>query len=263
MDAQGAAIMLARSDAEFKQWNEQMMRIHDNEAFHASSNWLVRRLAAWRVKEIVRLLQCESGHHVLDVGCGAGIVLAALKSEHKSGVDLCARMLARARVRCGPQARLFESNAEHLPFESRSFDRVLCSEVIGHVQSPESVIQEAYRVLKPGGALVVTVPASRKIVRIKQALTACGLYSLILGSRKRDVYCPPANDDWYLHHYTPESLKALLAKHFMVETHVCIPSRLFPVHYIFLCRPLAPKPLSIPAAARSSGLLPAIVPKSA
>lgn len=242
------------SDTQFREWNERMMQIHDNEAFHSTSNWLVRSLAHQRVNEILRLLKCDANDHVLDVGCGAGIILNAIQARHKTGVDLCTRMLERARLRCGSDVKLVEASAEHLPFEDRAFDRVLCSEVIGHVQTPENVVRELQRVLKPDGVLVVTIPASQRIVAIKKVLQRFGLYRLLLGSRKQGVYCPPANDDWYLHHYTPDSLAALLGGGFQVERSVCIPNRLFPVHYILHCRP---KPLPATAPVRVTVLQPA------
>ena len=245
------------SDDQFRAWNERMMQIHDNEAFHSTSNWLVRSLASQRVAEILRLLQSGPHDTALDVGCGAGIILNALNAREKTGVDLCSRMLERARIRCGSAAKLVESSAERLPFENHAFSRVLCSEVIGHVQSPETVVSELHRVLKPDGVLVVTVPASTRVVAIKKLLTRLKLYNLLLGSRKQGVYCPPANDDWYLHHFTPRSLKELLEHRFTVQDVSCIPNRLFSIHYIFHCRPKAlPAAMPVPATT----VVPAAVP---
>ena len=238
-----------QSESEFKTWNDCMMRVHNNEAFHASSNFLVRHLATWRVAAIKRLLNCRANDRILDIGCGAGIILAGLNSNFKTGVDLCQRLLERARARCGPRTTLLEGSAEHLAFESGSFDRVVCSEVIGHVQDPEAVVREAHRVLAPGGTLVITVPASRRIMRIKSLLKRTGLYSAVLGSRRKDVYCPPDNDDWYLHHYSPRSLRKLLETHFNVQEFAAIPTRLFPLHYIYACRPLPFKSLTAVAQA--------------
>lgn len=49
--------------------------------------------------------------------------------------------------------------AEALPFRSCSFDTVLCTQVLSYVSSPERFFTEAFRVLRPGGALIVTAPA--------------------------------------------------------------------------------------------------------
>jgi len=52
----------------------------------------------------------------------------------------------------------YVSDASDIPVESRSFDAVLCTEVLEHVIDPAAVIREAARVLKPGGALIVSAP---------------------------------------------------------------------------------------------------------
>jgi SAM-dependent methyltransferase len=50
------------------------------------------------------------------------------------------------------------SNAEAMDVEDNSFDLVLCTQVLEHVQNPARVVNECYRVLKPGGTLIATVP---------------------------------------------------------------------------------------------------------
>jgi len=47
-----------------------------------------------------------------------------------------------------------------LPFPAESFEAVLCTQVLEHVQDPQAVCRELYRVLKPGGVAVVTAPQS-------------------------------------------------------------------------------------------------------
>jgi SAM-dependent methyltransferase len=51
-----------------------------------------------------------------------------------------------------------QADAAQLPLASNSFDVVICAELLEHVPDPRPVIAEAFRVLKPGGSLVVTVP---------------------------------------------------------------------------------------------------------
>ena len=50
------------------------------------------------------------------------------------------------------------ASAYELPFQDKSFDIVVCCEVIEHVQNPEKLIGEAHRVLKPSGKFILTTP---------------------------------------------------------------------------------------------------------
>jgi SAM-dependent methyltransferase len=50
-------------------------------------------------------------------------------------------------------------NAENMPVEDCSYDLVLCTQVLEHCENPQAIVNECYRVLKPGGTLIVTVPS--------------------------------------------------------------------------------------------------------
>lgn len=50
------------------------------------------------------------------------------------------------------------ASADKLPFDDASFDSVVCTQVLEHVPYPQSVVDEMYRVLKPGGSVLATIP---------------------------------------------------------------------------------------------------------
>jgi len=58
-------------------------------------------------------------------------------------------------IRPGPSVDVV-GDAHNLPLEDESFDRVLCTEVLEHLHTPQKAIDEMYRVLKPGGELILT-----------------------------------------------------------------------------------------------------------
>jgi 2-polyprenyl-3-methyl-5-hydroxy-6-metoxy-1,4-benzoquinol methylase len=62
--------------------------------------------------------------------------------------------------RCGVQS-VVGGDAENLAFASKSFDLVLASEVVEHLWSPQNFFSEAFRVLKPGGFLILSTPEGR------------------------------------------------------------------------------------------------------
>jgi SAM-dependent methyltransferase len=94
---------------------------------------------------------------ILDVGCGAGNMAHHLaRYGQVTGVDMNSRPLEVARQR---GLRVQEGSADDLPFDDASFDLVTLLDVVEHVPNEHGVFGECARVLKPGGKLMVTVPA--------------------------------------------------------------------------------------------------------
>ena len=116
----------------------------------------------WRAGQDRRLAMIQErlpigGRRVLDVGCGLGLYLerfAALGAE-AHGVDVDPERVAMAQAR-HPHVRL--GYMEHLPYEDGSFDLVFANEVLEHVQDDLQAVQDACRVLAPGGHLAFFVP---------------------------------------------------------------------------------------------------------
>ncbi|MBI4800723.1 MAG: class I SAM-dependent methyltransferase [Desulfarculus sp.] len=93
----------------------------------------------------------------LDIGCGYGEILAAAPGHFKVGLDVHPAALQRASGRARG-ASLVRAMVTPLPFLSDSFDYVVCSEVLEHLENPQELAREIVRVTKPGGAYCVTVP---------------------------------------------------------------------------------------------------------
>lgn len=88
----------------------------------------------------------------LDLGCGAGYLLAAVSAEEKQGVEISARALGAARDRAG--ARLCLAVAEELPFDRGYFDVVTGIGVTEHLVDAVMATSEVHRVLRPGGQYI-------------------------------------------------------------------------------------------------------------
>jgi 2-polyprenyl-6-hydroxyphenyl methylase/3-demethylubiquinone-9 3-methyltransferase len=94
---------------------------------------------------------------VLDVGCGAGFLANDLARAgfRVQGVDLSENSLKVAGKHDTTRSVHYHlANAYALPFANESFDAITCMDFLEHVESPERVIAEAARVLKPGGIFV-------------------------------------------------------------------------------------------------------------
>lgn len=100
------------------------------------------------------------GARILDVGCGTGHLLAALRAQSErsslTGVDVSEGMLAAAAERLGDHAALRRASAERLPFADSAFDAVLTASSLHYWPNPECGLAEIGRILAVGGVLVVT-----------------------------------------------------------------------------------------------------------
>lgn len=107
------------------------------------------------VRETLERYDCESP--CLDIGCGGGGTLTDLACTMRGyGVDLSPRALAYAKERGLSNLALAEAAA--LPFGRGTFGTVLALDVMEHHPQPAKMLREARAVLRPNGALVVTVP---------------------------------------------------------------------------------------------------------
>jgi SAM-dependent methyltransferase len=109
---------------------------------------------------IFRMAGVRPAGRILDVGCGAGPGLRYLAGNgvQTYGVDLVYYPLAEAQKIVPVQGLVQADVAYALPFADQRFDIVLLSEIIEHLRNGRPLIFECYRVLRPGGHLIVTTP---------------------------------------------------------------------------------------------------------
>jgi ubiquinone/menaquinone biosynthesis C-methylase UbiE len=91
-----------------------------------------------------------SRKHVLEVGCGTGLLLERIArfSSRAQGIDLSDGMLERARAR---GLDVVQGSATELPFESNSFDVACSFKVLAHIPEIDKALAEMMRVVRPGG----------------------------------------------------------------------------------------------------------------
>jgi SAM-dependent methyltransferase len=118
------------------------------------------RRRAWTLFE---WLGATGGRTILDCGCGRGFYLKMLRhlgDARLAGVDLELPYLRKARRNTAELPDLLVASASiyDLPFPDASFDAVLLSEILEHVERDVDGLREVHRVLKPGGLALITVP---------------------------------------------------------------------------------------------------------
>jgi ubiquinone/menaquinone biosynthesis C-methylase UbiE len=122
----------------------------------------------------------HSGEQVLEIGAGLGTDLAqfALHGAHVTDLDLSAGHLAHAqenfRLR-GLNGRFVHHDAERIPFDDDTFDVVYSNGVIHHTPNTRQVVDEIYRVLKPGGKAIVMVYAENSLHYWRNLVLMLGL----------------------------------------------------------------------------------------
>jgi ubiquinone/menaquinone biosynthesis C-methylase UbiE len=104
------------------------------------------------------------GMHVLDLGCGTGTLAVMVKRAHPStelvGLDADAEILSTAHNKAkaaGQSIGLIRGLSTALPYQNACFDRVLSTLFFHHLDLDQKTrtVAEIYRVLKPGGRLLV------------------------------------------------------------------------------------------------------------
>lgn len=127
--------------------------------------------AAFRLRQALRVVDeagkagearnAKEAGKVLEVGCGAGQFIRAIKKLRPEldcfGADISREAIAIAKNR-NDGVSYSLSEAESLPYPDNFFDAVLIFDVLEHVENPAQILREVRRVLKPGGIFYAFVP---------------------------------------------------------------------------------------------------------
>ena len=137
-----------------------------NNQGHWNTKWLEEGKDTWRkypqlfdaVIDFIR-----DGSKLIDLGCGNGWLLERIKNEKKDmelvGLDISTSAIMQLKEFWGIDG--FVSTLPEIPHPilSNYFDYVVMSEIVEHVVDTKGLMNNAYRVCKPGGYLIVLVPA--------------------------------------------------------------------------------------------------------
>lgn len=152
---------------------------------------------AWVVKRLEEITASFSpyrqSNQLLDVGCGAGTLLAAARTNgwNAQGVDVSESVAEHVRSR---GFEVFRGELHEANFREGEFDVVTAAELVEHLFDPQKVLKEIHRILRPGGVLWTTTPHWR------------GLSARLLGLKWR-VVAPPE----HLQLFSMTGLRTLLS----------------------------------------------------
>lgn len=127
--------------------------------------------------------------NVLEIGCGwgRGLQLLTQAADHYTGIDKNAELITSLQ-QAYPQSTFIQANIPPLAgLPDNSFDYIVTFQVIEHIENDDLFVKEAYRVLKPGGTLLLT--------------TVNKTFSL-------------TRNPWHVREYLADELRNLLLRHF-------------------------------------------------
>ena len=106
-------------------------------------------------------LTVNSSDNLLEIGCGPGYLLSFLEKWFPkiaiTGFEYDQRLIEEAKERV-QRTSFIQGNAEQLPFSDCQFNIIVNLHLIEHLYSPEKMLQEVHRVLKPNGCFIIATP---------------------------------------------------------------------------------------------------------
>lgn len=123
-------------------------------------------LDIYKIKKfILPLLNFKADDILLDIACGTGIFVQALKEENKNvkitGIDFAQNMITKA-IKKFPEIDFIAADVEKMPFSDNSFDKVICLNAFPHFENKNKAIREIARVLKKNGLFILAHTDSKR-----------------------------------------------------------------------------------------------------
>lgn len=137
-----------------------MEALSENQRKHTSNNPLQRYLIQEFHHKIFSLIESTNTNHLLDVGCGEGFGINAVKTYNNNlqimGLDNNLSALIWGKNRIIGHEPILCGNAIKLPFDCNAFPMVVCLEVLEHLNEPALCLKELIRVTSQH--LIISVP---------------------------------------------------------------------------------------------------------
>ena len=129
--------------------------------FNAHRKSRLARGGYWRLDygHVLAEIETLRPESLIDIGCGPGGFLRAVQKRFPeiqlNALDLSEEMAGETRERLGPSAVVTVGDAEHMALEDGQYNVVTCNMSIHHYPHPQDAVNEMYRILAPGGTLLL------------------------------------------------------------------------------------------------------------
>ena len=204
-----------------------------------------------RLTKCLRLLSPAAGEKIADLGCGRGEVAirAAACGAHVVAVDgspVALQLLQEASqqwianqnldINGSDRLQVVHATLDNLPLKNRQFDAVVMSDVIEHIPRPQIgiVLQESFRILRPGGRLIIHTQPNRLLVDWTVPLLShlSWLWGVRLPADLRDEMTAGARGDYHPSEQSRGELRRHLQNADFVVDEIWLEGT-YPLHRIF------------------------------
>lgn len=210
--------------------NDRLAREHPIDDYYARSPLPIRVIEQKRLSIIREMVGPCRGLRLAEVGSGGGHVLRLFREARLTAIDVSGVFLDTARQNlAGYDCEFVKGEVDKLDLPERSFDRIVCTEVLEHTSDPEAILAALKRLLTEDGVAVITVPNDPLILRLKGIVRRTPV-GWVLGRRVNW-----GGDEYHLHQWTPGEFRRLLERYFRVTDYQASPSRALPIRACFRC----------------------------
>ena len=212
----------------FETWNEEMSKKYNPDRYHQSSNLIIRFIENKRVKQILSFLKINENDTVIEIGCGVGDILSRLDKGILTGMDISQYILDIAKKKY-KSIKFINGNAENLPVEisQNKYDKIICSEVLEHVENPVNVLKEIKKISKDNSIIVISIPNEKLINQIKKVLQKIRIFNFFFPNISKKM-----DDEWHLHSFDLKKIKNLIFNDYTIEKIKSIPYNFLPLRYV-------------------------------
>lgn len=214
-----------------------MFRTYHNDRLYFHPNPLIRYGERKRISLIINALNPFPDDTILSVGCGEGYLARQITKAKVVGIDLSEEAIRRAKVKNAGSKHVFlTADAHALPFETNTFSKAECSEVLEHLFDPRLALNELLRVTKADAALVFSIPNEPLIEKIKTLTWSLRLEKLLLPE-------VPRHQEWHLHDLNLAEFRKLVEPVLTITQVSAIPFSWLPARYCIVCKKKNPASL--------------------
>ena len=189
--------------SELAAWNDAMYVRHPT----PYGSGIAGAISAARVRTVLRLAKVTPDDRVLELGCESGhLLLQVPPCTRRVGADISEAALRDARAMAAEAGatgiEFMQVDAlKPLPFAAGEFDVIIISEMLEHVASPRTVLEQVHAICTPSTRLVITVPNERPKLIIKDILRAMRLFDLLFPGIEE------GQSEWHLQQFSRKLIR--------------------------------------------------------